>query len=37
MICACFTLASLSLAGCSTVEGMGKDIQKASVAVQDSF
>lgn len=26
----CFTLAAFSLTGCSTVEGIGKDIQYAS-------
>ncbi|MFP4097671.1 MAG: hypothetical protein ACLFP8_08100 [Alphaproteobacteria bacterium] len=33
----CFALVSLSLAGCSTVEGMGKDLQKASETVKSSM
>ena len=27
----------LSLVGCNTVRGMGKDIQKAGEAIQDAF
>jgi predicted small secreted protein len=34
---ACFTLASFSLPGCSTVEGVGKDIQHASEATADAI
>ena len=34
---ACFALASFSLPGCSTVEGVGKDIQHASQATADAL
>jgi len=37
MIFASLALMSLSVAACSTVEGMGKDLQKASAAVQDAM
>lgn len=33
----CFTLASFSLTGCSTVEGVGKDIQYASQQAADAL
>ena len=34
---ACFTLASFSLPGCSTVAGIGKDIQHASEKTAEAF
>ncbi|MCK5384703.1 MAG: entericidin A/B family lipoprotein [Alphaproteobacteria bacterium] len=36
-ICACFMLMSLSLASCSTVEGMGKDVRSAGDTIQRTF
>jgi len=33
----CFAFISIALGGCSTVDGMGKDISKASQAVQQSM
>jgi|GEM_PF-2723346 len=37
VICACFTLMSLSLSACSTVEGVGKDIRAAGDTIQKTF
>ena len=37
IICTCFALVSLSLAGCSTVEGAGRDLQDVSRAVQNKM
>ena len=36
-ICACFAFMSLSLAACSTVEGMGKDMRAAGDAIERTF
>lgn len=33
----CFALASFSLPGCSTIEGVGKDIQHASQATAEAI
>ncbi len=33
----CFTLASFSMTGCSTVKGLGQDIQHASDATADAI
>lgn len=30
-------LAAFALAGCNTVEGMGRDIESAGQAIQDTF
>jgi predicted small secreted protein len=32
----CLILAALFLAGCNTVEGMGKDIKKGGQAIEDA-
>ncbi len=33
----CITFITISIGGCSTIDGMGKDISKASQAVQRSM
>jgi predicted small secreted protein len=35
-VCAMGAVASLTLSGCNTVEGAGKDVEKAGEAVQDA-
>ena len=37
MMLVCFVFASASLSGCSTVEGMGKDIKRAGQTIDNTF